>query len=177
MRAHHRGHTGHAGIGPVRGAESVIDVNIHPVGQLHGERVIALFLGVMETQILQHQHLARLHFRLHVVDGFTYTVERHENHVAVQQLLQAIGDRLQAEPRISPALRPAEMRRQNHCRAFVQQMLDRGQSRLDAGVVGDLLIFIQRHVEIDAHKDALAFHVDVVQGFLVHRMLLKKRDA
>ena len=51
----------------------------------------------------------------------------------------------------------AKVRRQNHARAMVERVLDRGQRCANALVAGDLLAASrQRHVEIDANEDALA---------------------
>ncbi len=51
--------------------------------------------------------------------------------------------------------------------ALLQEVLDGGQGRPDAGVVGDLPV-LERHVEIDADEDALARRVEVANGALVH---------
>jgi hypothetical protein len=37
-------------------------------------------------------------------------------------------------------------------RAAIEQVLDRGNHSLDAGIVGDLTV-LERHVEIHAHQD------------------------
>ena len=73
------------------------------------------------------------------------------------------GNRLQRLLRIA-ALRPAEMREQDHLAALVGDLGDGRRHALDAGEVGDPAAF-HRDVEIDAQKDALALHVDVVEGF------------
>lgn len=36
--------------------------------------------------------------------------------------------------------------------AVLDQVLDRGDGGADAGVVGDFLVIIKRHVEIDSHE-------------------------
>ena len=67
------------------------------------------------------------------------------------------------------ALRPAEMREQDDLAALVGDLGDRRRRALDAGRVGDDAV-LDRHVEIDAHQDAFALDVDVIEGAkVVHR--------
>ena len=63
------------------------------------------------------------------------------------------GDGLQRMLRIA-ALRPAEMRQQDHLAALVGELGDGRGDFLDAGGVGDLAV-LHRHVEVDAHKTRL----------------------
>ena len=73
-----------------------------------------------------------------------------------------VGDRLQRLLRVA-ALRPAEMREQDHLAALVGDLGDGRRDALDAGGVGDLAV-LHRHVEIDAQEHALALHVGVIEG-------------
>src|SRR5262249_16768233 len=69
---------------------------------------------------------------------------------------------------------PAEVAHHDQCRAGVEQFLKRWQRGPDAAVVGDVAFGVERHVEIDAHQDALAAQVaEVGDGFLRHDRLLK----
>ena len=84
-----------------------------------------------------------------------------------------LGDRLQREFGLGPALRPAEMREQDDLGALVGELQDGRRDALDAGRVGDLAVG-DRHVEVDADQHALALDVaDVVERLESgHRRLL-----
>ena len=82
--------------------------------------------------------------------------------------LKSIGHRLQAELRRRLALRPAEVRGENHRRALVERVLNRRQRRGDARVVGDRAV-LERHVEVDADEDTLAAQIEILDRVFVHR--------
>src|SRR3972149_1577428 len=59
------------------------------------------------------------------------------------------------------------MRAEDDLRAPSLQAVDRGQRRLDAGIVQDGAGFlVERDVEVDADEPALPFHVHVTDGLL-----------
>ena len=61
--------------------------------------------------------------------------------------------------------------------AFVQQVLDGGQSRNDTGIVGDGTI-LHGNVEVHAHEDFLAGDVEVAHSEFSHSLfLVEKIDA
>ncbi len=154
------------------GAEGVVHVDIDLAGQLSGEVHVPLLLALVEAHIFQHQHLARLQgllLRLHLSAD---AVGGHEHLVIGQQLLQALGGGCQAELGLGAALGPAQVRGQHQRRAVLQQIADGRHGALDAGVVGDVALAVQRHVEVHAHEDALALHVDVADGLFVHSGVL-----
>ena len=57
------------------------------------------------------------------------------------------------------------MAAQNDLRAVIDQLLDGGQSRIDAVLVGDDAV-LHRNVEVTADKDLLAAVILVVDRFL-----------
>ena len=69
------------------------------------------------------------------------------------------------------------MAHEDDARALRDELLDGGQRRADARVVGDGAV-LHRHVEVDAHEHALAARVQLVDGFdLGHGALLSKRET
>ncbi len=75
----------------------------------------------------------------------------------------------QALFRIAFALGPAEVRTKHDPRAVLPQILQRRHGRLDAFVVGDRAVLIERHVVIHAHQHALAAKIfQIVNGQLRH---------
>jgi hypothetical protein len=77
-----------------------------------------------------------------------------------QKLAQAIGAWLEAAFGIVGAVGAAEVAHEHELAALVDDLLDAGQGRADAAVVGDLAA-LQGHVEVDAHEYGLAAGVDV----------------
>lgn len=72
-------------------------------------------------------------------------------------------------------LGPAQVRAENDFCAVLHQILDRGKRTLNAVFVGDPVVLIQRHIEINAHQAAFALDVDVRNGLLVHSVYLLKK--
>ncbi len=82
--------------------------------------------------------------------------------VGVEQGTQTIHHGPQAHALNALALRPAEMRGQDHLCLRPQRKLDGRQRLADARVVEDLpAILRKRNVEVDADKDALAMQIEV----------------
>lgn len=69
---------------------------------------------------------------------------------ALEQLLQARHDRVEAELVLGAVLGPAEVRGQQHLGAVVDEVLERRDRGADAGVVGDLEVLVERDVEVGA---------------------------
>ena len=55
---------------------------------------------------------------------------------------------------------------EDHGCAFVQQVLDGGQSTADTGVITDFTVF-DRNIEIDTDKDFLPVDIDITNGFFI----------
>ena len=164
-------------MGAVRGAERVVHVRLAERGQLLAERGIVLLLALVEAQVLHHQHVAVAQRR-----GLRAGVVAHrvggEHHGLAHKLGELLGGGTQRE-RLLEALagRTAEMAHEDDARAVVDELLDGGQRRADARVVGDGAV-LHRHVEVDAHEHALAARVQLVDGFdLGHGALLSKRET
>jgi hypothetical protein len=155
-----------AGVGAVRGAERVVDVEVGEVGQRGGElRIVRLLLGV-EAEVLEHQQVARTQLLDGHLDSGSERVAGHP-HRAAEELAEAVGDRLQAESVVHLALRPPEMAGEDDGRPTLQQVHDRRQAGANAGVVGDPPV-VERDVEVGTQEDALARNVDITDRQLVH---------
>jgi len=148
------------GVGPMGRAEGVIHVDVAECAKGLAEGGIVLLLTRLEAAVLEQHDLARLHrlddlrhLRAHQVVRLRY--------LGGYELGQSSRDGVQAELRRLLALRPAEVARQNDLRPCLQEVVDRRQGRPDAAIVSDAPILVQRHVEVDADEDALAFGVDI----------------
>ena len=145
----------------------VIHVNLGERRQLLREFRNVLFLLRMEAQVFEQQHAAvlkrlRRRFRLR-----TNAIGR-EGHGLAQQLRQARGSGFETVFGIHLALGAAQVRGQDQPSAALHYVLNGWQGGLDARVIGDFTGVVQRHVEIHAHEDALAFYVKVTNRDFCH---------
>ncbi len=138
---------------PMRGAERVVDIDVAIGRQLLRQRVLVLLFARVEADIFQQRQRAALGFG--------------EIHRLAQEFLEPRGHRLEGVLVVRLAVRTTEMRHQDHLAALLQDVLDRGQRRLDARVVGHLPV-LQGDVEVHADEDALALQVEVADAELRH---------
>lgn len=61
------------------------------------------------------------------------------------------------------------MTAQDHLGPVLHQILDRGHRGADPGVVGDLLVLVQGHVEIHAHEHPLPLEIRLLE--IAHALL------
>ena len=120
----------------------------------------------METGILEHQDFARLESFRYLLDFRTDAIRCHLDRDA-EVSGQDLGGSLQAKLRVEAVLWAAEMTHQGQRRALFEYILDGGEGRFDALVVGDLAV-CHRDVEVHAHEHTLALQVNVFHGFFVH---------
>ena len=121
---------------------------------------IVLLFACVEARVLQAEDVAGLHRGDGLFRGLADAVVG-ERDRPLDDARHLGGDRFQRLLRIAP-LRPAEMREQDDLAALVGDFGDGRRHTLDTRCVGDVAV-LDRHVEIDAHEHALAFHVDVVE--------------
>ena len=65
------------------------------------------------------------------------------------------------------------MRRHEHLGAVLHQVLQRRDRRADARVIGDVQVLVERHVQVAADEDGLAFQVLLRQ--IADRLFLHRR--
>ena len=144
-------------------AEGVVHVQIAQCRQLLAEGRVVLLLALIEAQVLQQQHVPVGQGR-HLGPGVLAHGVGGEGHVAAQKLGQARGGRAQRELLLEALSgRAAQMAHEHHVGTPVHELLDGGQRRADASVVG-YRIAVERHVEVHAHEHALTGHLGVVDS-------------
>ncbi len=159
-------HADRRGVGTMRRAEGIVDVDVGIGRQrLRELGVVGLLLGV-EAQVLEQDRLARLEAGDGVDGADAERVAGHA-HGSAQQVRQAQRDRTQAEGVVDLALRPTEMAGQDDDGAAIEEVGDGRHAGPDAGVVDDLAV-LERDVEIDPDEDLLAGRIEVANGELVH---------
>lgn len=103
----------------------------------------------METQVLEENNLATRSLVNDLLDIFADTLIG-EDDTAAKKLFELRDDGLQAVLEVLLAIRTAEVGHQDdRLGAIVDGILDGGQGTDDTLVVGDLLVLIKGHVEID----------------------------
>ena len=159
-------------------AEGVGHIHVRQSGQLPGELGIVLLFPGIKAGVLQQQDLAGLQgggLGLGVgADGVLG-----EDHGTAQKLGKPLGhgSQRQIDLGVRVLFGLAQMGADHQRRTVVQQILDRGQGRTDALVIGDLMCrFVQRYVEVYTQQDFFALEAGVTNAFflVVHVYTLLK---
>ena len=128
-----------------------------------------LLFARVESQILQHQHAARCQLARLALGVLTHRIGRKFD-VLAQQFAESFGGRLQAEfgdvRRF--AFRTAQVAHQNHRSATFQYRLDGRERHLDARIVRDVLILVERNVEVDTHQYGLVGNIHILNRLFGH---------
>ena len=149
-------------VGAVRGAERVVHVD---VGQRASSAANAGSFSSSPGRSAGSRAAAR-HRRARPA--------RRRSATGSPQELEQLGElarRAAARARADLALRPAEVRADDHLRAVLPQVLDRRERRPDARVVGDPVAG-ERDVEVGAHEDPPALDAAASTARVLHSDLL-----
>ena len=150
------------GVRAVGGAEGVVDVDIGELRERGRELRVVGRLARVEAQVLEQQHVAVAQLADGLLGDRPDAVGR-PRHGPAEQVGQVLAHGLQRGGRVGLALRPAEVRAQDHARAALAQQRDRRQRRADARVVRDRAV-LQRHVEVDAAEHPPAGDLQRIQA-------------
>ena len=147
------------GLLTVNDAEAVGDEDIGQGGELSGEGlalgVVLRGLGSVEADVLQQDDLAVTGCGDSGLGGLTDGVLG-ERHLGTGHLSEALGHGGQGVVGVGLALGTPEVGGDDDLGTGVEQGAQGGQSGLDTAVVGDVLVGVQRHVEVGADQDSLA---------------------
>ena len=161
------------GVGAVRGAEGVVDVDVAELSELFGEGGVVGLFGGVEAEVFEQQRLAGLEVAGHLARDGADAVGREGDVFAVgedvlEKLAEAVDDRAKAHGVDALALGAAEMRGEDDLGFAAQSVLDGGDGFADARVVGDGALFGERDVEVDANEDTLVGEIEVTDRELGH---------
>ena len=129
----------------------------------------------MKPEVLQQEHFARFHLLRHA-PGIRSRGGGREGAFLLQEPRQALCDRSEGISEIGFSLGPADVGADDDPRALIQQIVDGGQGRPDAGVVRDVSLIVERHVEVDAQENPLVRDVDVLDAEFGVAVLNRARD-
>ena len=87
-----------------------------------------------------------------------------EFHVGAECLGHIVLDLGEGEFGVDFAFGLAHVRHEDEAAAVGQDFLEGGEGTADAGVVRDVAVFVQGHVEVNAHDRLLAGEVEVVDS-------------
>ncbi len=120
------------GVGPVRGAEGVVDIGVEAVDETVHEGGVVALLPRVEAEVLEQRHPGRQHG-------------------------QAVPDGSHVETGVDRALGPPEVRARRDRRTPLREPRQGREGGPDAEVVGHhhaaAGVLGQGHVEVDAHQD------------------------
>ena len=146
-----------AGMGPVRGREGVVHINVAIGGNRPGKFGIVLFLTLPEPGILKHGDVARPED----ADSLLYHVTRNfgdEHHFLAQHGLNRIQRHRDRHGRNAFALRAPEVSQQQDFRPLFRQFQDRRGRSPHARIVSDRTV-LHRQVQVNAHQRNLASQI------------------
>ncbi len=152
-------------MGPVGCPEGVVDVDLGETGESLCKRGIVLFLFRVEPEVLEENDISVVHRRdraLHLrPDAVMECGDR-----PVEKEGEPVRHEGEAQPSLDPALRPAQVRAEDHPRPPLAEILYRRQAGPNTGVVGDGAGFVERYVEVGANEHPFARHVDLPDSLL-----------
>ena len=160
------GDAGGGAVGAVGGAEGVVHIDVGQAGQLLAERGLRFLVSSLRKRVFCEQH------HVAVVHGGDSGLGVFADHLVVigkdDRLAQQFSDRRtahggQAELGLGAVLRLAQVAAQDDLAAVGDQLLDGGQGRDDAVVVGDDAV-LHGDVEVAADEHALAGVILIVNG-------------
>ena len=155
-----RGDAHHRRVGPVGRTEGVVHVDLAETGELGGELGVVLLLALVETQVLDDEHLA-VGQGLGGRNGIVAADILHVGDGLAQQLREARGDRGHGVGLfVAGARRTTEVAHGDYAAPPLGQEPQGGQGGPDTGVVGHDAVG-DRDVEVHADDDAFALDVGV----------------
>jgi len=160
------GNAGGGGMRAVSGAERIVDINFGQRGKLLREFGIVLFLFLVETDVLDQHHIAVLQRSGQRLRAFTDDIGRHFNFLT-ERLGEVGCHRSQRIFHVKLALRTAQMGAKDYSGILRNQITDGFERFVNALGITDVAFGIERNIEIAAHQNALALHVDVFHGLFV----------
>lgn len=170
------GNTLSGSMGTVGSSESVVDVKVEGLGELLDESRLVLGLLLVETSVLEHDHISLLGRVDDLLDFLTNAV-RGKGDLLSEKLSHALSARSKGELVLWSILGASQVRADSDDGALALQVLNGGDGRTDTSVVSDLLA-IERDVHVASNKDLLSLQVllgEVLNGHL--GLQLEKRRS
>ena len=147
--------------------ESIVNSNVSKAGQLFCKFGVVLLFSLVITEVFEQQNFASLEVSSSFFCNFAYAV-RSPFYIFAEEFGQMCNEVFRGELRLTSFGRTADVASQDNSSAVIEQVVDGRQRANHTGVVGDVLIFIERNVIVNADKYFFALDVNIFQGFLIH---------
>ncbi len=155
----------------VGGAESVVHIDVAELGDFLRQRVVVLFLALVDASVFEHDHFARTHVKA-AVHPVGLQLDRQAEQLA--QALRHGGQRILGLEFTFG--RAAQVRGDHHPGTGVERHFHCGHGSAHPGVFGDLALVVERHVQIGANEYALVLGEAALAHFFkgqdLHQSLL-----
>ncbi len=119
---------------------------------------LAFFFGI-EAEVFEQEHLAGLEGGSHVGGG---SAVGSELHVGAESLGYGFLNLAERHFGVHFAFGLAHVAHDNERTAVFEDFLKGGESAADTGVVGDVSVLVQGHIEVNAYDGFMAIEVEVV---------------
>ena len=144
-------------------AERVIDVGVTELGEFLAKCGVVFLLALVEAQVLEQKHVPLAKRRRLLLRVLAHRIARERDRLA-EKLCQSQGSWTQRELLLEAlARRTAEMAHEDDARTVADKLLDGRQRRFDPRVIGHDAVGYG-NVEINAHENALATRIKLVDG-------------
>ena len=154
-------------MGPVSGAESIVHKNPRVPGERLRKLRIVLFLLLIITGIFQKEHLAVLQASTQGCGVFANTIIREEN-ILLEEFTKPGRNGLKGILLLTRFRGTSHVRAEHESCSPGKQFLDRGECRLNAGLVRDLELIVFGHIKVRPHQDFLTGDIDITNGKFTH---------
>ena len=147
--------------------ESIVNSNVSEASQLFCKFGVVLLFSLVITEVFEKQNFASFEVSSSFFSNFAYAVGS-PFYIFAEEFGQMGNEVLRGELRLTSFGRTADVASQDNSSAVIEQVVDGRQRANHTGVIGDVLIFIERNVVVNADKYFFALDVNIFQGFLIH---------
>ena len=153
--------------------ESIVNSNVSKASQLLSKFGVIFLFSFVITEVFEQQNFAGLEVSSSFFCFGAYAVSS-PFYIFAEEFGEMLYEVLRGELRLTSFGRTANMAGQDYSCAVIEQVVDGRQGANHTGVVGDVLMFIERNVVVNADKYFFALDVNIFQGFLIHYVNLQK---
>jgi len=148
----------------MRRAKSIIDKDVGIRGQLRGKRWVVLLFACVEAHILQEEELAGAKALHRIFGSASKCITSGRDH-HLQVIGESLGRRSEAQSVNHFPVGSPEVGRNDERGAILEERFDRWYRCSNPRVVDDLSVR-ERHIEVNAQKDARFARVEFANGSL-----------
>ena len=145
---------------PVRGAKGIVHIDLGQRGEVGGEDLVSLLLCLVEAEVFEEADAAFGQVADDLLGAIADALFG-EDDFGVEELGEVDRDGLERELGVV-ALGPSKVASEDDAGPLLTQVVDGGEGRGDAGVIGDDAI-LHRDVEVDPDEDDAAVDINLLE--------------